>query len=100
MAAGAVLLITAAAEIIGPTWSGLLATLPVFACVMGVFSHRHGGHRAAHGVLRGIAVGALGSAAFFLLVGALVEHVDLVVSYVVAMVFSLGVAGLSYKAFS
>jgi hypothetical protein len=100
VAAGAVILITAAAEIIGSTWSGLLATLPVFACVMGVFSHRHGGHRAAHGALRGIAVGALGSAAFFLVVGTLVEHVDLVVSYVVAVVFALGVAGLSYAAFS
>jgi hypothetical protein len=100
VAAGAVLLITGGAEILGPTWSGLLTTLPVFACVMGAFSHHHGGYRAAHGVLRGIAVGALGSAAFFLVIGALVEHADLIVSYSVAGVFSLGAAGLSHKVFS
>ncbi len=100
VASGAVILITGVAEIIGPTWSGLLTTLPVFACVMGAFSHHHGGYRAAHGVLRGIAVGALGSAAFFLIIGALVEHMELIVSYSVAVVFSLGAAGLSHKVFS
>jgi hypothetical protein len=100
VAAGAVILITGAAEIIGPTWSGLLTTLPVFACVMGAFSHHHGGYRAAPGVLRGIAVGAPGSAAFFLVIGALVEHADLNVSYAVAVVFCLGAAKVSNRAFS
>lgn len=98
-AAAAVILITAAAKLIGPMWSGLLATLPVFACVMGVFSHRHAGYPAAHGVLRGIAVGALGAAAFFLVVGWLATSGALVVTYASATLAALAVAGLSHRLF-
>jgi hypothetical protein len=98
-AALAVILITGAAGFIGPTWSGLLSTLPVFACVMGVFSHRHSGYEAAHGLLRGIAVGALGAASFFLVVAAFIETVSLSVTYAVAIVVALSVAALSYRVF-
>jgi hypothetical protein len=98
-AAAAVILITAAAQLIGPMWSGLLATLPVFSCVMGVFSHRHAGYSAAHGLLRGIVVGALGAAAFFLVVGSLVRSGPLAVTYASATIAALVVAGLSHRLF-
>jgi hypothetical protein len=95
VAALAVVVITAAADLVGPTWSGLLATLPVFAAVMGVFSHRHAGPAAAHAVLRGIAVGALGAAAFFFTAAALLEHAALLVAYAVAVSAALGAAAAS-----
>lgn len=98
-AAAAVILITAAAQLIGPMWSGLLATLPVFSCVMGVFSHRHAGYSAAHGLLRGIVVGALGASAFFLVVGSLVRSGPLAVTYASATIAALVVAGLSHRLF-
>jgi hypothetical protein len=93
-------LITAAAGFIGPTWSGLLATLPVFAAVMGIFSHRHGGHPAAHAVLRGVSVGAFGAATFFLIVALLLPGVGLFPAYAVAGLAGLGAAGLSHAVFS
>ena len=99
-AAAAVILITAAAQLIGPMWSGLLATLPVFSCVMGVFSHRHAGYSAAHGLLRGIVVGALGASAFFLVVGLLVRSGPLAVTYALATIAALVVAGLSHRRFN
>jgi len=99
-AVAAVALITAAAGFIGPTWSGLLATLPVFAAVMGIFSHRHGGHPAAHAVLRGVSVGAFGAATFFLIVALLLPGVGLFPAYAVAGLAGLGAAGLSHAVFS
>ncbi len=100
VAAAAVVAITAAAKLVGPTWSGLLATLPVFAAVMGVFSHRHAGPEAAQRVLRGIAVGAFGAAGFFLVVGALVQNVAPLAAYVAAVVVALAVAGACNMVFS
>lgn len=95
LATSIVFVITCTASLLGSKWSGLLSTLPVYALVMGVFSHRHGGPAAAHSFLRGVAVGALGAAAFLLLVGALVEQTSLGVTYVVASLASISVAALS-----
>ena len=55
-----VVLVTGAAGWLGATWSGLLSTLPVYALVMGVFSHTHSGAPAAQSFLRGVTVGASG----------------------------------------
>jgi hypothetical protein len=95
LATSIVFVITGTASFWGSKWSGLLSTLPVYALVMGVFSHRHDGPAAAQSFLRGVAVGALGAAAFLLLVGALIERAPLSVAYVVAGVASISVAALS-----
>jgi hypothetical protein len=95
VALGVVLLITAAASYIGAKWSGLLSTVPVFGLVMGVFSHRTGGVAAAHALLRGFVVGSLGAAAFFLVVGALIESTSLVVTYCAAIAAGLSLVGVS-----
>ena len=96
VAAAAVLLITGFARVVGPRWSGLLSTMPIFAAVMGVFSHRHGGAAAAHAVLRGIAVGALGAATFFLTVGVMLERLGTALTYSVAVTACVAVAGLTH----
>lgn len=99
IAAAAVILITGAAQLIGPMWSGLLAPLPVFSCVMGVFSHRHAGYSAAHGLLRGAVVGAPGTSAFLLVVGLLVRSGPLAVTYALATIAAFAFAGLSHRLF-
>jgi hypothetical protein len=63
-----VMAITGAASALGPKWSGLLSPFPVFACVMAVFSHQHGGAGAAHRLLHGVIVGSFAFAAFFVVV--------------------------------
>ena len=95
-----VLLITAMAAWLGATWSGLLSTLPVYALVTGMFSHTHGGPGAAQTFLRGVTVGALGSAAFLLCVAVLVERASLFATYSAAVVASVMVAGCSQAIFS
>jgi hypothetical protein len=57
-----VLGLTAAAPTLGPTWSGLLSPLPVFALVLGIFTHRTQGPIAAASLLRGVVVGSLAHA--------------------------------------
>jgi hypothetical protein len=99
-ATAVVLIITAAATFLGAKWSGLLSTLPVYALVMGVFSHTHGGAASAQAFLRGVAIGALGSAMFLLVVAALVQNVSLIATYTFASLASVALAALSQFAFA
>lgn len=99
VATAIVVLITGAATFLGATWSGLLSTLPVYALVMGVFSHRHGGAVAAQSFLRGVAVGALGAAMFLFVVASQVEHQSLIATYCYASVASIGLAAASHAIF-
>src|SRR5436309_3554153 len=49
-----VVVLTALAPRLGPTWTGLLSPFPVFALVLGVFTHRSEGPGAAARLLRGV----------------------------------------------
>ena len=90
-----VLSVTGVAGIIGAKWSGLLSSLPIFGLVMGVFSHRIGGPVAAHALLRGFVVGALGAATFFTVVSLNFEQTSLPMTYGAATLAGLGVVALS-----
>ena len=67
VATGVVVVITAAAPVIGPRLAGLLSPLPVFGIVLALFSHQAHGP-AAVGVLDGLVVGLLAPAVFFVAV--------------------------------
>ena len=88
----AVLGITAAAAHLGPTWSGMLATLPVLSAIMGGFTHRHAGPEAARALLRGIVVGSLGAAAFNLIVAFTVVPGGIAAAYCAAVTAALVLA--------
>src|ERR1700730_17874950 len=60
-----VLGLTALAPYAGPRLSGLLATYPVFAAVLAVFSQHGRGAAAAIQVLRGLMTGLFGFIGFF-----------------------------------
>lgn len=98
VAATAVVLITEFAGMLGPRWSGLLATIPVFAAVMGVFSHTHGGGDAANAVLRGISIGAIGAAGFFLMVGFELVNLGILLTYLCAVATALVLTAGSHRA--
>ncbi len=95
-ALAAVVGITAAAEHLGPTWSGLLATLPVLSAIMGSFTHRHAGPAAARALLRGIVVGSLGAAAFNLVVALAILRAPLAPAYAAALLAAVGTATLGH----
>lgn len=64
-AAGLVLLITAIADWLGASWSGLLTLFPVAGSVLGAFAARAGGAAQATALLRGMVTGLVGLWAFF-----------------------------------
>lgn len=99
VAAGMVLLVTSIASVVGPKWSGLLSTLPIFGLVMGTFSHRHSGPAAAHSLLRGFAIGAIGAITYFALVGLLLDMTQLALTYALAIGGGLISAALSQLLF-
>lgn len=66
-ATGLLLAITASAEWLGPTASGLVAPIPVIAWPLMVFSHVQGGRHELAAVVRGNAIGAVGVVGFYLM---------------------------------
>ncbi len=98
-ALGAVLAITAAASHLGPTWTGLLATLPVLSAIMGSFTHHIAGAEAARSLLRGIVVGALGAASFNLVVALSVQRTAVAWTYAAAALCALAAAAAGHAAF-
>jgi len=79
-----VLGITSFASMLGPTLSGLAATFPVFATILGIFAHRHGGPLAAQRVLRGLLLGLFSFVGFFLILSETLERAHVVTAFVLA----------------
>ena len=84
-----VLLLTAAAPVLGARLSGLLATFPLYAAVLTVFAHHLGGPAPAVEVLRGLLLGLVSFAGFFLVLGALVERADVAPPFAAAVAAAL-----------
>ena len=91
MAAGAALMVgvTALANALGPTWSGLLTVFPVATTVLTVSWHRTQGPEFAVYLLRGLGNGLYGLAAFFAVLGLGLERLG------IALAFALALAGLA-----
>lgn len=81
-----VVLVTAAAPLLGAGTSGILAMLPIIGSILAVFAQRAGG--AAHGIAiqRGILSGLFGTAAFLAVVGGSIEGVPIAVSFGIGLV--------------
>ena len=89
-----VLAITEAAPVLGPRWSGVLATFPVYAAILTIFAHRAGAAPAVQ-VLRGLLWGLFGFAGFFVILGALIEPAGIGVAFVAASAGALALQALS-----
>jgi len=93
VATSMVLLLTAAAQRLGPRMSGLLSPVPVFLLVMAVFAERSEGPAACVRVLRGGVFGSFAFAVFFLVVGALLGRIGIGATYALASLAALAVNG-------
>lgn len=80
-----VLLLTAAAPLLGPQLTGLLAPFPLFGGTLAVFTHQFQGPQAAINVLRGLLHGLFGFASFFMVLAALLERVGLAAAFGAAL---------------
>jgi type III secretory pathway component EscR len=70
----------------------MISSVPVYAGVLGVFSHTRVGANAAHGLLRGMAVGAFSVVSFFVVVGLLLERLGIPATYVLAACAAMATA--------
>lgn len=81
--------LAAAGGWLGPTASGVLAALPVLACVLAGFTHaRHGG-AASSQLLRGMLTGMAGFVIFCALVAGLVDHAGVPATFAAAAAAAL-----------
>ena len=89
--------LTSFAMRLGPQLSGLLAPFPVFALVLAVFAHRQQGADAAIRLLRGNVIGSLAFAFFFLVVGAFLTSLAILLTYIIATLAAILVNGISLR---
>ncbi len=85
-----VVALTALAPRLGPRLSGVLATFPVYAAILTVFAHRTGPAPAVE-VLRGLLLGLFSFAAFFLVLGWLIERIGVAGAFVAAGAVALAI---------
>ena len=95
ISAAFVLVMTQAAGMIGPQMSGLIAPFPTFVLILAVFTHREAGGEAAANLARGVVLGSLSFAAFFLCVVLGLQSLGLWI-YPVAALASVGVSAILY----
>jgi hypothetical protein len=87
--------LTTIAATLGPRWTGLLSPFPVFALVLGAFTHRTLGAGAAADLLRGIVLGSLAHATMFVVVAGMLVSWGLGWTYSWAALAALAVNGLA-----
>jgi hypothetical protein len=91
-----VLLLTTIANALGPQLSGLLSPFPVFGVVLASFTHSQQGAQAASNLLRGVVLGSLSFASFFLVVGMFLTQWGPAWTYPTAALVAILVGGLLY----
>ncbi len=95
VASGFVLTITGLAQVLGPHLSGLLAPFPIFASILGGFTHYAQGAAAAGKLLRGVVLGSFSFAGFFLVVALLLQSLGIAGAFLGASVIALGMHSIS-----
>jgi len=101
MAAGLaiVLVLTEAATVLGPGWTGVVAAFPVFVTVLTVFAHRHEGAPRALRVLRGVLVGLFGTATFYATLAVSLDPVGIAGAFGLAIAAVVAVQAGSFQVF-
>lgn len=92
-----ILVITYAAERLGPQLSGLLTPFPIFATILAIFAHEQRGASAAIQSQRGILTGLYAFATFFLVVGTLITILPTALTYLVAVIVAIAVNSFTLR---
>jgi hypothetical protein len=92
-----VVVLTAAATVLGPGLSGLLAMLPVITLVLSVFTHRRDGAATVADFLRGDLAGLLGTAVFLAIVAGSLESLGIAASFGAATVAAVAIQGATVR---
>lgn len=92
-----ILIVTYAAEGLGPQLSGLITPFPIFATILAVFAHTQLGASASIQSLRGILTGLYAFATFFLVIGGLVTVLPVALVYLLAVIVALSLNGFTLR---
>jgi hypothetical protein len=98
IATGFVVALTAASSALGPRLSGIISPLPIFGVILAAFTHRTAGAAAAARVMRGMVIGSVGFAGFFIVVACLLARWPIGWTYLLAAGAAIGINGVSLKA--
>ena len=90
--AAIVSVIIVSAELVGTTASGIIATFPVIAVVVGSFTHHRWGAASAIRLLRSLLLSLISFTIFFVVVGTLIERHGAVVSFACALAVALAMS--------
>ncbi|MBV9709900.1 MAG: hypothetical protein JO011_03160 [Ktedonobacteraceae bacterium] len=90
-----VLALTEFSSLLGPQLSGLLTPFPIFATILGTFTHSIQGSAAASRLLRGVVIGTFTFAVFFLIIATTIEREGIAVAFSIAVLASLLLHGCS-----
>jgi hypothetical protein len=90
-----VIALTAVAGALGARLTGLLAPFPLYAAILTVFAHSLDGAAAAGSVLRGLLIGLIAFAAFFLVLAATLSTAGVGPAFAAAIASALALQGAS-----
>ena len=91
-----VLLLTTFANLLGPQLSGLISTFPIFGAIFATFTHSQQGANAASNLVRGIVLGSLSYAFFFLTIAVSLNRTGIPLTYLLAVLFAITTSGVFY----
>jgi hypothetical protein len=95
-ATGFVLLLTTAADALGPQLSGLISPFPAFSVIFAAFAQYQQGAKTASNLLRGVVLGSGSYAAFFVIVGGLLPPLGITLTYLLASLVAVSVGAIFY----
>ena len=90
--AAIVAVIIIAAEVVGTTASGIIATFPVIAVVVGSFTHHRWGAASAIRLLRSLLLSLMSFTTFFVVVGSMIERHGAVAAFACALAVALAIS--------
>lgn len=84
-----VALITYLAQILGPTWSGILTPFPIITAILAAFTHYTQGAYGTSIILRGMLTGFIGFASFLYLQAQFLPHFPIAAAFAIGFVVNI-----------
>lgn len=92
-----VVVLTQAADYLGPTWSGILTPFPIMTSTLAVFTHAQQGSQAAARILYGLLLAGYGFVAFLVGVFWLVPLLGVGWGYFILTISTMAINGITVK---
>lgn len=92
-----VVMLTQAADYLGPTWSGILTPFPIMTSTLAVFTHSQQGSDASIRILYGLLLAGYGFVAFLVGVSWIVPMMPIGVAYGILTIGTMAVNGITIR---